>query len=264
MIERYRRQWEALGADDPYWAVISDPSKKNGGWNKAEFFLTGVYEIEELFKKISMLGIQLRFGLALDYGCGVGRLSRALSTSFQRVLGVDISASMLSEARSANAGFDNIQFLRNNGDNLSGIADGTVDFIYSNIVLQHSPGRIQRLLIKEFRRVLHPGGVLVFQTPSHQNLRTISGFLHFLLDNRFLNMPRRMWYGKRHVMEMHTLGKDEVITLLKEEGMSLLEAERYDSAGVAFISFRYFAVKREPMSGIPGAKDALSSLITEE
>jgi ubiquinone/menaquinone biosynthesis C-methylase UbiE len=245
MIDRYRQQWEALGTNDPYWAVLTDPGKKAGRWNKAEFFQTGIDEIGSLLKKISRLGIQPRFELALDYGCGVGRLSRALSTSFERVLGIDISDAMLSEARSANAGFDNIQFLRNNGASLSGIAAETVDFIYSNIVLQHSPRKIQRVLIREFCRVLRPGAILVFQTPSHQNMGTVNGFLHLLLSNRILNMARRIRYGKGHVMEVHTIRKDEVLELLAKEGMSVLETERHDSAGPAFISFRYFAIKSE-------------------
>lgn len=90
-----------------------------------------------------MLGIELRFGLAMDYGCGVGRLSNALSRSFQSVLGVDISSSMLLEARSANSGLDNVQFLHDNGESLTGVADGTVDFIYSDIVCSIHQGRIK-------------------------------------------------------------------------------------------------------------------------
>ncbi|HBI16258.1 MAG TPA: SAM-dependent methyltransferase [Desulfobulbaceae bacterium] len=243
MIDRYRKQWEALGTDDPYWAVLTDPGKKNGRWVKEEFFQTGKNEIDGLLKKTSRLGIQLRFDLALDYGCGVGRLSRALSTAFLRVVGVDISEAMLAEARAATAGYDNIQFLRTNGQNLECIADETVDFIYSNIVLQHSPRKNQRLLIKEFCRVLRPRGSLVFQTPSELNILTVKGILHLLLGNRILNIARRIKYGKTCIMEIHTIKKDEVFKILSEEGVALVEAERYDSAGTAFISYRYFCVK---------------------
>lgn len=44
-------------------------------------------------------------------------------------------------------------------------------------------------------------------------------------------------------MEIHTIKKDEVFKILSEEGVALVEAERYDSAGTAFISYRYFCVK---------------------
>ena len=120
----------------------------------------------------------------------------------------------------------------------------SVDFIYSNIVLQHSPPDVQRLLIKDFARVLAPGGVIVFQTPSHANLKTLAGRLHFALGNRILNIPRRIVYGKDGVMELHALAKKQVLKLLAAGGVTLVEAERYDSAGPAFISFRYFGVRR--------------------
>jgi ubiquinone/menaquinone biosynthesis C-methylase UbiE len=243
MTDRYRQQWEALGAGDPYWAVITDSRKKGGKWGKGEFFQTGTDEINSVLEKISHLGIQLRLELALDYGCGVGRLSRALSILFRQVIGVDISDSMLSEARSVNVELANIEFLRNNGYSLDSISDETVDLVYTNIVLQHTPRNNQRSLIKEFCRVLRRGGVLVFQTPSHQNMRTIKGVLHFLLGNRILNIIRRIKHGKLCVMEMHTIRKHDVLRLLREEGMTITDAERYDSAGISFISYRYFAVK---------------------
>lgn len=180
---------------------------------------------------------------SVRFWCGVGRLSRALSTSFQRVFGVDISDAMLSEARSANPGFDNIEFLRNSGDSLASFADGTVDFIYSAIALQHSPRKNQRSLIKEFCRILRPGGTLIFQTPSRQNVRTVKGILYFLLGNRILNIATRIRHGTKRIMEMHSIRKDEVVKLLREGGMELLDAEIDDRAGTAFISYTYFAIK---------------------
>jgi ubiquinone/menaquinone biosynthesis C-methylase UbiE len=240
MQDRIRQQWEALGTDDPYWAVLSDPGKQHGRWNKNEFFQTGVQEIALILSRAASLGVNLGSELALDYGCGVGRLSRALATRFQRVVGVDISDTMLAEARSVNARFSNVHFVRNNGNALPGIADRTVDFIYSNIVLQHSPKEVQQSLIKEFCRILRPGGVLVFQTPSSQNFMTIKGALHFLLGNRILNIGRTLKYGKTRVMEMHTLPKRDVLKTLNEEGMLVLNVERYDTSGRAFVSYIYY------------------------
>lgn len=243
MTDRHRQQWEALGGNDPYWAVLTNPKKKGGRWNKEDFFQTGIDEINGVLAKISRLGIQLRFGVALDYGCGVGRLSQALASSFERVVGIDFSEAMLVEARSAHGQFTNIQFLRNSGESLIEVANGTVDFVYSNIVLQHIPRKQQGLLIREFCRVLRPGAALVFQTPSHPNMATIKGYVQLLFGNRVLNIARKMIYGKGHVMELHTLRRNEVLKILSEEGMSVREAERYDSAGNAFISYRYYAIK---------------------
>jgi ubiquinone/menaquinone biosynthesis C-methylase UbiE len=245
MTDRHRKQWEALGATDPYWAVLTHADKKGGRWDKAAFFETGVQEIKSLEETLARLGTNHARTVALDYGCGVGRLSRALAAGYGRVIGVDISESMLVEARAANAAVPNIDFVRGNGRDLRGLVeDRSVDLVYSNIVLQHSPAVNQRSLIREFCRVVAPGGVIVFQTPSHANTRTVKGVVHRVLGNRLLNIPRRIVYGKAGVMELHTLDKDEVVRILGACGMTVLATERYDSAGPAFVGYLYVAAKR--------------------
>ena len=244
MSDRIREQWEALGASDPYWAVLTHADKKGGRWDKAAFFATGVAEIDGIEQRLAELAASPDRNLALDYGCGVGRLTRALAARFERVIGVDISQAMLDEARRANHEVANIEFVRGNGRDLAGVADASIDFLYSNIVLQHSSPDHQRSIIREFCRVMSPRGVLVFQTPSYANYRTVQGVLHAVLGNRVLNLARRFVYGKRGVMELHTLDKAEVLTLLQVGRMRLLEAQRYDSAGPAFVGHMYFTTRR--------------------
>lgn len=241
MTDQHRKQWESLGSSDPYWAVLTRPGMKGGKWDKEEFFQTGDQEIQRAEKKMSSLGIQLKRGTALDYGCGVGRLSRALASRFENVIGMDISETMLKEARTVNASFPNLSFIGNNGRELTDIKDGTIDFIYSNIVLQHSPQENQRLIINEFCRVLSQGGVVAFQTPSHHNLKTAKGLLYVILGNGILNFVRRFLHGKDRVMEMHALHKDEVVELLERGKLSIIAVEEFNSAGDAFIGYMYFA-----------------------
>jgi len=243
MQDRCRQQWEALGASDPYWAVLSHRKNKGGKWEKEAFFQTGVAEICDVLSRLSALGTKLRFGVALDFGCGVGRLSRALSSHFERVVGIDVSEAMLAEARAVNTQFSNIEFWHNIRDDLAIVQSGSVDFLYSNLVLQHIPRRLQRLFIREFCRVLNSGGVLVFQTPSRPNLATARGWLHLLLGNRIMNAGRRMIHGSSGVMERHALGRIEVLEILRKEAMLIVDVERYDSAGKGFISFRYYATR---------------------
>jgi len=243
MSDRHRQQWEALGRVDPYWAVISEPGKKGGRWDPAEFFASGANEIRAVLAQAGALGLEPRHGLALDYGCGVGRLSRALAGVFAQVVGVDFSQSMLEEARRANAGISNLRFERNDGRSLSAIPTGSVDFVYSVIALQHSPAGAQREIIREFGRVVAPGGAIVFQTPSRPNLGTASGVAFRVLGNRLLNLPRRVLHGKGRVMEVHALPREEVLRLLGACGFEVREVERYDVAGPAFESYRYWALK---------------------
>lgn len=243
MDDRHRRQWESLGRVDPYWAVLTEPSRKGGRWDAPSFFASGEREIEEAIARTNALGLVLAHGRALDYGCGVGRLSRALSARFEAVIGVDFSESMLEEARRANAGIANLRFERNDGRSLAMIADATVDFLYSVIALQHSPPGAQRAVIGEFARVLAPGGVAVFQTPSRPRVDTLSGLAFRLLGNRVLNGPRRLVHGEGRVMEVHALPREEVVRLLEAGGLEVRGIDRHDVAGPAFESYRYFARK---------------------
>ena len=78
--------------------------KMGGKWGHAEFFSTGEREVIKLLTKFEELGIDVEFGSVLDFGCGVGRVSRALSERFSQVIAVDVSSSMLkgsSEGQSA-------------------------------------------------------------------------------------------------------------------------------------------------------------------
>ncbi|CAN5168072.1 hypothetical protein BH11PSE11_BH11PSE11_18310 [soil metagenome] len=243
MKDRYRQQWEALGSYDPYWAVISDPAKRRGKWNKEEFFQSGIIEIGDVLARLNALGLTPNFDVALDFGCGVGRLSSALAKHFKRVLGVDISQSMLTEARSANAHIGNIEFIHNIEQNLRVVDSGSVDFLYSNLVLQHMPRERQEIFIREFCRVLRPGATLLFQTPSRPNLRTMRGWAHRLAGNRVLNIARRLRQGRDGVMELHTLEQSRVLQILAEQRMKLVQVEPNSCAGLAFHSYSYCATK---------------------
>jgi tRNA/tmRNA/rRNA uracil-C5-methylase (TrmA/RlmC/RlmD family) len=121
MGDRYQKQWENLGSYDPYWAVLADPNKKGGKWEKDEFFESGRREIEQIMKNLSQMGLKPQADTALDFGCGVGRLNRPLSGYFKKVLAVDISKSMIDEAMAQHREITNIEFLCNVEDGLRSI-----------------------------------------------------------------------------------------------------------------------------------------------
>ena len=158
--------WEAAARRDPLWAILSDPSKK-GRWELREFFETGRREISLLLYQLKQLGHPPQSGRALDFGCGVGRLSQALALHFHEVVGVDVSPTMIQLAGRLNhAGF--VRYIENHRTDLHLFGPGHFDFIYSDIVLQHLDQDAARAYVKEFLRLLAPGGVAVFQLPSHR------------------------------------------------------------------------------------------------
>lgn len=160
-----RRTWDELGRIDPLWAILTDPSKRNNRWDIKEFFDTGQLEIECLMDYVATLPVRLERRVALDFGCGVGRLTQALCKFFGRVDGVDIAESMIRLARSFNQHGDRCRYHVNVSDNLRLFASDRFDFIYSNIVLQHIEPRYSQGYIEEFVRVIAPGGLAIFEVP---------------------------------------------------------------------------------------------------
>jgi SAM-dependent methyltransferase len=167
-IRDIRGHWERQARIDPLWAILSDPAKKGRKWRPAEFFETGRREISVLMFNLRRLGIPVARDAALDFGCGVGRLSQALALHFDRVAGVDISETMIRLAETANRFPGKVRYVRSENEDLPLFGDAEFDFIYTNIVLQHLPPALIRGFWGGFRRVLKPGGLLVFQLPSHR------------------------------------------------------------------------------------------------
>jgi len=164
LLRQVEKTWEYLANDDPLWAICTDPQRKGGRWDISEFKASGEGEIQTVLEYISKLGVNLDFaGSALDFGCGVGRLTQPLGKRFRSCCGVDISPSMIEHAGRLNQPLDRCRFVVNNRAELRIFDDNHFSFIYSNIVLQHMPPKLSKGYLKEFVRVLKPGGLLVFQ-----------------------------------------------------------------------------------------------------
>jgi SAM-dependent methyltransferase len=208
-LKKHKKNWESLGEMDPFWAVLSDNSKRFNNWNLKEFFETGRKEGEYIWGKLENLN--LKTGRILDFGCGLGRLASFWLEHFDEYIACDISESMISQAKKIN---DSRAKFFLNEDDLSIFPNDHFDLIYSGIVLQHLP---QKKFIKayllEFKRVLKPGGVLVFQLPSWipfkyrlQPIRRLYNFLKLFsfsddfLYNRLKLFPVKMSFVKEKEM----------------------------------------------------------------
>jgi SAM-dependent methyltransferase len=165
-LRQLQSHWDTFGRLDPMWAILTTDEKRGGKWEHGEFFATGRNEIGQIVEYVKGLGMPKAWRLALDFGCGVGRLTQALAEHFDRATGVDIAPSMVEEARKHNRHGGRCEYHLNDRDDLSVFASGTFDLIYSNIVLQHMRPEYSRRYVREFVRVLAPGGVAVFQLPS--------------------------------------------------------------------------------------------------
>lgn len=198
----HRREWEELAQLDPLFAILTEKEKQFGKWDREEFFESGRAEIDALMESC---GFQRgNNGKALDFGCGVGRLSKALRAYFGEVFGVDISEEMVGLAKQFTPSGT---FLVNQTNNLGAFRGDYFDFIYSNIVLQHQPNKeIARGYIREFIRVLKPTGTAVFQIPHRLTLR------HALQPKRRLyslfrrcGVPAHLIYNRLHLNPIRTI-----------------------------------------------------------
>lgn len=164
-----RQLWDQHAASDPLWAVLSFPDKRGGRWTLHEFMKTGEREIALLFQRFTELQLPIPAGRALDFGCGVGRLTQALARRCDRALGVDISPVMIDLARRLNRYGDRAQYVCSAITGLETLPAASFQCIYSNIVLQHVEPELSVQYLDQFFRLLEPGGILVFQLPSHRD-----------------------------------------------------------------------------------------------
>jgi SAM-dependent methyltransferase len=166
-LNELQKNWDELGKVDPLWAILTDPSRKGGKWDPEEFFASGRGEIAGIMQRAQALGFPARREAALDFGCGVGRLTQALCAWFERGCGVDIAPSKIELARRYNTHGGKCEYLLNADNDLRIFPDDHFDLVYSIIVLQHMEPRYSTSYIREFVRVLRPGGLVAFQIPDH-------------------------------------------------------------------------------------------------
>jgi SAM-dependent methyltransferase len=238
-LRSQQNQWDQLGRTDPLWAILTEPEKRNGGWDEAAFFATGQSEIAELMARAVALGLPALRRTALDFGCGVGRATQALTEYFDEVTGVDIAPAMLERARGYNRHGDRCRYVLNEQNHLRTFPTAAFDLVYSRITLQHLPRRHINSYLVEFLRVLRPGGLLVFQLPDrYRDWRiAISHGLYWLVARRILR--------RTDVMEMYGIRRERVVALLEAHGARLRVIEEDAIAGPEWLSWRYFATRRE-------------------
>jgi SAM-dependent methyltransferase len=163
-VERLSREWDELARGDALWEVLSDPDRRDGRWQLDEFFASGEREVAAALDRARELGRPERHERALDFGCGVGRLTRALSQRFSECVGVDVSEEMVEQARRLHGDRPGIEFVVNVAPDLRRFESAGFDLVYSSKVLQHMPsGRQACAYVAEFLRLLRPGGIAVFQ-----------------------------------------------------------------------------------------------------
>jgi SAM-dependent methyltransferase len=236
---RHSRDWDDLARVDPLWAVLSLDGKRNGGWKLDEFFATGEAEAARVLTVAAELGRPAHRGRALDFGCGVGRLTRALAGRFETTIGVDVSERMIEQARRLNTGVTNTTFTT---------ADeppaGPFDFVVANLVLQHLPSTaLARVYIGRLIEATRSDGLTVFQLPTHLPFsQRVQPRRRLYAALRSLNVgPARLHAAGLHPVRMLALPEADVRAAVDEAGATIARIEPTGGAGQ-----RYYVHHRSP------------------
>jgi SAM-dependent methyltransferase len=218
-VERLSREWDELARGDALWEVLSDPERSDGRWQLDEFFASGEREVAAALERARELGRPERRERALDFGCGVGRLTRALSDRFSESVGVDVSEQMVAQARRLNADRPGIEFVVNVAPDLRRFESAGFDLVYSSKVLQHMPSGDQACAyIAEFLRLLRPGGIAIFQLWTHIPLRN-----RVQARRRLYGALRRLGLGEARLNRMGLSPRGRGIVVRRERIRRLSE-----------------------------------------
>ena len=243
-LQRLSSNWDAWGRQDAMYAVLTDPAKRNNRWDADAFFASGRVEIGGVFDYLLGLGIDPARSAALDFGCGVGRLTQALAGHFDTVTGVDIAPSMIEQANGHNRFGNRCHYRVNAAADLSQFSAGTFDFVYCNIVLQHMRPDYAHAYVREFFRVLRPGGTAVFFLPEAPAAAPAAVPLKARAKEAVRRVVNVISYAARHRIalpgiDMFGTPRGTVESVVRSAGGTVRDVVADTSAGNGWTGFRY-------------------------
>jgi SAM-dependent methyltransferase len=211
--------WARMGAEDPYWSVITMEQYRRSNMSEAErieqFYDCGRAEVERIESYLARAGRPFPEGeMCVDYGCGVGRVTLWLARRCRRVLAVDISETHLAIAREqlAARGVTNVEFcLVRQAEDLDVLDNMT--FFHSIMAFQHNPPPLIADMLSAVFNGLSSGGCAFFQLPTYAR-----GY-----EWDYQTYVSRLMGEKR--MELHVLPQSTVFDLAAKAGCKAVEVQ---------------------------------------
>ena len=161
LADSMRRDWDDRARKNAFYYIAS--WRRN--WDDASFLQSGEDDYCRFVEPVLQRNDFSQKGKSiLELGCGAGRMTGSFAQRFARVLALDISSEMLERSRSLHHGLTNVQWMQANGSDLAEIPNGSVDFVFSYLVLQHMPTEsLIHSYVCEILRVLADGGLCLVQ-----------------------------------------------------------------------------------------------------
>lgn len=153
------KEWERWGKTAPWYGVLTEDKyrgKTISEKNKVDFYKSGEQSVKGVMKVINSIDRNFRPSQVVDFGCGAGRLVFAFGKISKKVVGIDISQSMINTARKNQPKIlKNIKYIVGDG---SKNLPKHYDLIHSVIVFQHMNPKRGYALTDKFLKGLAPGG----------------------------------------------------------------------------------------------------------
>lgn len=215
--ERTAAAWEKMGHEDPYFNVVTSPDYHLAEFerNQKAFWTVGVLEAERMFAWMDRSSVRppRPGGTCLEYGCGVGRVTRGLERHFDKVIACDVSAPYLRLAQAVVSPRTELHLITTPGT-LSALPE--FDVLFSLIVLQHNPPPVIAFILEALLTKLNYGGLAFFQVPTLMKDYTFS-------VRQYLRDPE-----KGSLMEMHCLPQRYIFEIASRCGCRPLEVSQDD------------------------------------
>lgn len=225
-LKKVDKDWENLAKISPYFGVVTwDEFKPENLTDKTftDFFETGEKVIATIVGDIKQhLDNDFQPERCLDFGCGVGRLVIPLARRFKRVVGVDISKTMMEEALSncRKFGLDNVEFAQSD-DTLSRVS-GKFDFIHSYIVLQHISRVRGEAILKRMIDLLNEDGVAALHFTYAKNDSLPKRFKYWMhtsvpLAHNFINLAKGRKFNYPYT-QINRYDLNRLLQIVQENG----------------------------------------------
>ena len=221
-FDSLQKTWTNYGKDEPFWSVLTCDGflKQNidDGTIK-DFYASGHIACNLLINTLEKHNLTIKDKTIIDYGCGVGRITKHLASYGKKVYGVDISPDHL-EIASKYVTENNVEFICLNEN----IDLPKSDIVYSLIVLQHCEPGIMIHCINKILQNLNEKGIALLHIPY---------FIPNYEDRK----------NQSNSMEMHYIPKEKVKELTFINKCILLDIIEIDHCGHGVLNCLYLIQK---------------------
>lgn len=221
-----KHDWEIIGARDPFFGVLTSPDFRLDQIDPATracFYESGESEMGNVLHWFDYdVSARPSTGIALDIGCGVGRLTYAMARHVPAVIGYDVSESMLRiarEAAPANATFT------------AELPAGPFDWINSFIAFQHIPPVEGLALLDTALSRAASGAFASIQVTIRDEAPPSGALLARLTRWRNRRVQRQDGHDIGALIQMYAYNLSEVIGIFVAHGFSRAVLRHTDHGG---------------------------------